>query len=123
MFMAELDDLLLTAGHDLDVVRQPLTLDVAKGTEAYTLLRGDGQTLKPGDMFIRDGEGVISSVIYGPDRRTQIRPETRNAMFTAYAPAGIGAETVENHLKHILHNIRLFAPDVTAETREVFGGR
>jgi DNA/RNA-binding domain of Phe-tRNA-synthetase-like protein len=122
MFMAELDDLLLTAGHDLDTVRQPLTLEAAHGTETYTLLRGEGQTLKAGDMYIRDAGGVISSVIYGPDRRTQIRPETRNAVFTAYAPAGIGAEAVENHLGHILKNIRLFAPEVTAETMEVYGG-
>jgi DNA/RNA-binding domain of Phe-tRNA-synthetase-like protein len=122
MFMAELDDLLLTAGHDLDVLRQPLTLELAKGSETYTLLRGEGQTLKAGDMYIRDGEGVISSVIYGPDRRTQIRPETKNAVFTAYAPAGISAETVENHLKHILQNVRLFAPEVAAEMLEVFGG-
>src|SRR5512145_520464 len=70
MFMAEMQDLLLTAGHDLDVLRLPLTLDVATGTERYTLLRGEEQTLKPGDMMIKDREGVISSIVYGPDRRT-----------------------------------------------------
>jgi DNA/RNA-binding domain of Phe-tRNA-synthetase-like protein len=123
MFMAEVEDLLLTAGHDLDVLQLPLTLDVAEGTEVYTLLRGDDQMLKPGDMFIRDGEGPISSVIYGPDRRTQIRPETRNAVFTAYAPAGIDDVSVKNHLKHILDNVRLFAPDAVLETMEVYGGR
>lgn len=46
MFMAELQDLLLTAGHDLSALRLPLTLDVAKGDETYTLLRGEPQTLK-----------------------------------------------------------------------------
>ncbi|MGZ9226947.1 MAG: hypothetical protein ACXW4M_15465, partial [Anaerolineales bacterium] len=43
MFMAEMKDLLLTAGHDLDTLHLPLTLDVATGTERYTLLRGDEQ--------------------------------------------------------------------------------
>jgi hypothetical protein len=90
MFMAELDDLLLTADHDLDALRLPLTLDVAQGTETYTLLRGDEQTLKAGDMFIRDAEGVIFSVLYGPDRRTPITPETKNVVFTVYAHAGRG---------------------------------
>lgn len=123
MFMAEVEDLLLTAGHDLDVLRLPLTLDAAVGTETYTLLRGDAQTLKAGDMYIRDGEGVISSVIYGPDRRTQIRPETKYAVFTAYAPPGITGEAVKNHLEHILRNIKLFAPEAVAETLEVIGGR
>jgi DNA/RNA-binding domain of Phe-tRNA-synthetase-like protein len=110
MFMAELDDLLLTAGHDLDTLALPLTLDVAQGTETYTLLRGDPQTLKAGDMFIRDGEGVVSSIIYGPDRRTQITPETRSVVFTVYAPPGIAPETVQAHLRSLEANVRLIAP-------------
>jgi len=120
MFMAELEDLLLTAGHDLDVLRPPLTLDVSKGDEVYTLMRGEEQTLKAGDMFIRDGEGVISSVIYGPDRRTQIRPETTSTVFTAYAPAGIPSSAVETHLQHIRRNVLCFAPDAVTEMIKVF---
>ena len=111
MFMAELDDLLLTAGHDLDTLALPLTLDVARGDETYTLLRGDEQTLKAGDMFIRDGEGVISSIIYGPDRRTQITPETQAVVFTVYAPPGVGADAVEAHLQTLQANVRLIAPE------------
>ncbi len=111
MFMAELDDLLLTAGHDLDSLALPLTLDVAQGTETYTLLRGDEQTLKAGDMFIRDGEGVVSSIIYGPDRRTQITPETHNVVFTVYAPPGVGTEAVEAHLRNLETNARVIAPE------------
>jgi DNA/RNA-binding domain of Phe-tRNA-synthetase-like protein len=122
MFMAELEDLLLTAGHDLDALRLPLTLDASAGNEVYTLLRGEEQTLKPGDMFIRDGEGVISSVIYGPDRRTQIRPDTKNTVFTAYAPAGISAAAVKTHLEHIRENVLCFAPDAATEMLEVFDG-
>ncbi|MGB7539475.1 MAG: hypothetical protein WBM17_13125 [Anaerolineales bacterium] len=122
MFMAEMEDLLLTAGHDLDSTRLPLTLDAAGGTETYTLLRGEAQTLKAGDMFIRDGEGVISSILYGPDQRTRIRPETRNAVFTAYAPSGISAESVKIHLIHIEQNVHCFAPDAVTEMLEVFGG-
>jgi DNA/RNA-binding domain of Phe-tRNA-synthetase-like protein len=122
MFMAELEDLLLTAGHDLDALALPLTLAAANGDEVYTLLRGEEQTLKPGDMFIRDGEGVISSVIYGPDLRTRIRPETKNAVFTAYAPAGISAAAVKSHLEHIRENVLCFSPDAVTEMLEVFDG-
>ena len=89
MFMAEMQDLLLTVGHDLDTVHLPLTLDVATGDETYTLLRGEEQILKPGDMMIRDQVGVISSILYGPDQRTQITPATSNVIFTVYAPPGI----------------------------------
>jgi DNA/RNA-binding domain of Phe-tRNA-synthetase-like protein len=120
MFMTEMNDLLLTAGHDLDSLRLPLTLDVVQGTETYTLLRGEPQMPKAGDMMIRDGEGIISSIIYGPDQRTQITHQTRNAVFTAYAPAGVSEEATMNHLKEIRRNIELIAPNAKVELLKVF---
>jgi DNA/RNA-binding domain of Phe-tRNA-synthetase-like protein len=123
MFMAEMQDLLLTAGHDLDALHLPLALDVATGAETYTLLRGDEQLLKPGDMIISDQVGVISSIIYGPDQRTQITPETRNVIFTAYAPPGIEEQAVLEHLQHINENVMIFAPQAQVERLEVYKGR
>ena len=122
MFMAEMQDLLLTAGHDLDVLQLPLTLDVATGTEEYVLLRGEQQTLKPGDMLIRDQVGIISSIIYGPDQRTQITPETRNVIFTVYAPPGIDEQTVREHLQHIQENVMVFAPEGRVDLLKVYKG-
>lgn len=110
MFMAELDSMLLTAGHDLDVVRPPLQLDVARGTEDYVLLRGTAQAPKAGDMMISDTVGILSSIVHGPDQRTQIRAETTRAIFTVYAPVGIEPGAVENHLQAIRKNIELIAP-------------
>ena len=89
MFMAEVKNLLLTAGHDLDALQLPVRLDVSQGAEVYTVMRGQPQQLKPGDMFIADRMGIISSILYGPDQRTQIQAGTRNVMFTVYAPDGI----------------------------------
>ena len=123
MFMAEMQDLLLTAGHDLDVLSLPLTLDVALGSEQYTLLRGEAQTLKAGDMLIRDRNGIISSIIYGPDRRTQITPDTQNVVFTVYAPPGIEEQTVVEHLQHIKENVMLFSPQAQVELLNVYKGK
>jgi DNA/RNA-binding domain of Phe-tRNA-synthetase-like protein len=122
MFMAEMQDMVLTAGHDLDRLQLPLTLDVANGTEGYTLLRGEEQTLKPGDMMIRDQSGVISSIIYGPDQRTQITPDTRNVIFTVYAPPGVDEQTVVGHLQHIQENVMVFAPQAQVELFRVYKG-
>src|SRR5258706_3417569 len=36
MFMAEVKNMLLTAGHDLDTLQLPLTLDVTTGKESFT---------------------------------------------------------------------------------------
>lgn len=122
MFMAEMKNLLLTAGHDLDIVQLPLILDVSRGNETYTLMRGEEQILKPGDMMISDQVGVISDVIYGPDRRTQITADTRNAVFTTYAPQGIEEERVEKHLQDIRDFILVFAPQAKVELLKIYGG-
>jgi len=121
MFMGEMKNMLLTAGHDLDMLSLPLTLDVSRGTESYTLMRGEEQILKPGDMMISDQTGVISDVIYGPDRRTQITQNTHNVVFTAYAPQGIDRQAVEDHLQDIRDYILIFAPQAQVELLEVFG--
>jgi DNA/RNA-binding domain of Phe-tRNA-synthetase-like protein len=123
MFMAEMQDLLLTAGHDLDALKLPLQLDVATGVEQYMLLRGENQILKPGDMMISDQEGVISSILYGPDQRTQITPNTQNVIFTVYAPPGVDEQTVLEHLEHIRENILVFAPQAQTELLKVYTGK
>jgi DNA/RNA-binding domain of Phe-tRNA-synthetase-like protein len=120
MFMAEMKNLLLTAGHDLDILHLPLELDVSKGDERYTLMRGEEQVLKAGDMYIRDQSGVISSIIYGPDRRTQITAVSHNVVFTVYAPAGIDAQTVEQHLQDIRKYIMMIEPDAKLELLQIY---
>ena len=115
MFMAEVKNMLLTAGHDLDTLQLPLTLDVSKGNESYQLMRGEEQILKAGDMFICDETGIISSIIYGPDKRTQITSNTKNVIFTVYAPDGIEKQTVIDHLEDIQEYVKLFSPQSQAE--------
>jgi DNA/RNA-binding domain of Phe-tRNA-synthetase-like protein len=121
MFMAELKNQFLTAGHDLGALREPLRLDVATGDERYTLLNGKEETLKAGDMFIADAEGVTSSILYGPDHRTRITPETRNALFTVYAPPGIVPAAVRQHLEDIRAYVGLIAPGAEGVLLKVYG--
>ena len=120
MFAAELKNQLLTAGHDLDIVEPPITLDVARGDETFTRINGQEQQLKAGDMFIADTQGVLSAVIYGPDLRTQIRPATRRALFTVYAPPGIGAEAVQQHLQDMEATVLMIAPQAETELLQVY---
>jgi DNA/RNA-binding domain of Phe-tRNA-synthetase-like protein len=121
MFMAEMKNLLLTAGHDLDAVLPPLTLDVTRGTERYMPMRGEEQAVKPGDMMISDRLGIVSNIIYGPDLRTRITAETRGAAFTVYAPAGIDAAALRGHLQDMQDYVSIFAPQARTEMLQVFG--
>ncbi len=110
MFMAELKNRLLTAGHDLSKVQGPVRLEAAQGGEEYLGMGGRKQVIKAGDMFMADQAGVISDVVYGPDERSKITAATGQALFAVYAPAGIGARAVKQHLADIRDYIRLFAP-------------
>ncbi len=121
LFMAELKNHLLTSGHDLDVVQLPASMDIAKGTERFVRINGQEQQLKAGDMFLGDTQGVMASVIYGPDERTQIVPGTQRVLFAVYAPPGIGQEAVRQHLEDIEAYVRLITPEAETERFEVYG--
>jgi DNA/RNA-binding domain of Phe-tRNA-synthetase-like protein len=123
MFMAELKNLLLTAGHDLEAIRMPVALDVATGKEGYTTLNGQKQTLKQGDMIMTDQHGIISSVLYGPDARTRITASTGHVLFAVYAPVGIGAQAVSQHLQDLAATVQLVAPMAQVESLDVSGGQ
>lgn len=69
---------------------------------------------------MRDSEGIISSIIYGPDQRTQITAQTRNVIFTTYAPSEVSEEAVTNDLHEIQRNVELIAPNSTVELLRVF---
>ncbi len=115
MFLAELQHLLLTAGHDLDAIVAPIQVNVATGEERYITLNGKEQALKPGDLYMADRQGVISSILYGPDLRTRLQPSTRNVVFAVYAPPGIVESRVYGHLRAIQNNVLLAAPDAVAD--------
>ncbi len=121
MFVAELDGMLLTAGHDLDAVKTPAGVDVAKGGEKFVKLNGEEQELKAADMFVADRDGIISSVIYGPDQRTRITPETTRVMFTTYAVPGVPEDTLRTHLQGIESCVRLITPEARVELMEIYG--
>ena len=121
MFIAELQDRLLTAGHDLDLVEPPVQVDIARGTEQFVRMNGQEQGLKAGDMFIADAQGVLSTIIYGPASRAQILPGTRRVLFTVYAVPGIGEEAVSQHLQTIQSHVRLIAPEAVTEQFAVVG--
>jgi DNA/RNA-binding domain of Phe-tRNA-synthetase-like protein len=116
MFMAEVANLVLTAGHDLDALETPLRVDVTGAGDRYVLLSGAEAVLERGDMMMADGAGIVSSVLRGPDQRTRITRGTSSVLFAVYAPVGVGEHVVRAHLDQIRANVELLAPG--AETVE-----
>jgi DNA/RNA-binding domain of Phe-tRNA-synthetase-like protein len=110
MFMAELETGFLTAGHDLDRCIPPFRLDVAHGGEAYRSLGGKERKLMEGDMYLSDGQGIVSSVLYGPDDRTFVTLQTTRVLFTVYGVPKIPASELATHLGKIEELTRILSP-------------
>jgi hypothetical protein len=62
-------------------------------------------------MVVRDVEGIIASVAYGPDARTRLRSDTDAALFGAWCPVGIAPAIAEAHLQKLAALVRLEWPD------------
>ena len=120
IFVAELKNMLLTAFHDLEKITFPLKIGISAGDEIYLTLAGEEKRLKPADMMVSDQTGVISSVIYGPDKRTSVSPASSQILIVVYAPAGIDHESIINHFVDIENLIRKFSPDIKMTMRSVF---
>jgi len=110
MFAAELGSLLLTAGHDVAALVPTLAVDCSRTGDRFVGINGQERELKPGDMLMRDGVGIISAVLHGPDQRTRLSETTTSALFVTDAPAGIPRAGVQRHLDQIAANVRLTNP-------------
>jgi DNA/RNA-binding domain of Phe-tRNA-synthetase-like protein len=110
MFTAEVATLVLTSGHDLVALSGALVVDAARDGDRYTRLSGKEQALRPGDMVVRDGDGIIACVIHGPDFRTRLRDGTDAALFGAWCPVGLSPGVVAHHLEELATLIRLEWP-------------
>ncbi len=117
MFLAELNSCILTSGHDLDKIQGNLTFDVSSGGENYLKLNGQEQKLKQNDVILKDGEGLLASILYGPARRTSITMKAKNALYFAWCPYITDEELIKAHLNEILSYISNISETITSEIR------
>ena len=118
-FMAEVDTLVLTAGHDVAKLQGPVVIDVSREEDQITQMNGVSRAIRARDMIMRDANGVSCSIIYGQDSRSPISPDTSHVLYVAYAPPGVPAEAVDAQLWSIEANIRLFASEALVEQRRL----
>jgi len=114
-FTAEVETLILTAGHDAAKLRGEITMDVSAEGDAMTQMDGTFKIIQAGDMIMRDAEDICCSILYGQDNRSPITRGTAHVLYVAYAPAGLPAELVDLQLRKIEENVRLFSPNAVQE--------
>jgi DNA/RNA-binding domain of Phe-tRNA-synthetase-like protein len=118
-FAAEVETMVLTAGHDVARLRGGVSIDVSVPGDAMTLMNGASKVIYPGDMVMRDAGGICCSIIYGQDNRSPISAETSHVLYVAYVPAGVPEVLVEAQLGKIEENVRLISPAVVVEQRRL----
>ncbi len=89
-FAAEVETLVLTAGHDVAQLAAPVRIDTSREGDRMVQMNG-----------------------------TAISPTTSHVLYVAYAPAGVGAAAVEAQLAAIAANIRLFCSAVVVEQQRL----
>lgn len=118
-FMAEVETLILTAGHDAKKLNGPLLIDVSHEGDVIRQMNGGNKPIRAGDMVMRDAESICCSIIYGQDAHSLISADTSHILYVAYVPSGIPAATVEDQLRKIEVNIRSFSPQAVVEQRRL----
>ena len=114
-FTAEVNTFVLTAGHDVEKLEAPIVIDISREGDEITAMNGETKPIRAGDMVMRDPSGICCSILYGQDNRSPISAGTRQVLYVAYAPPGVGQEAVEDQIQQIEKNIRLFAPRAVVE--------
>ena len=118
-FMAEMETLVLTAGHDGARLRPPISMDVVRDGDQMTQMNGQSKAMPAGDMIMRDADGICCSIIYGQDARSPIAPTTSHVLYVAYAPAGVPGDVVDVQLRAIEDNVRVFSANAAVEQRRL----
>lgn len=120
MFLAELQSLLLTAGHDRDLIDGTLTVDLAGSPLVYPGISGKEQRLAAGDLYLSGPAGILSSILGGPDNRTRITADTRRAMYFVYGVEGITDEQIRNHFDLIYSCLTAVLSNVILESADIY---
>jgi DNA/RNA-binding domain of Phe-tRNA-synthetase-like protein len=122
MFMAELESGVLAAVHDLDQVRGEVSVIATTGAETYTRYDGVDEACKPGDMAMRDDQGILTSVIQGPTTLARVTSETTAVLFCLYAPSGTGESAVGRCLDDLERYVAQAAPGAIGFERTLVHG-
>ena len=117
-FAEELHSGILTAMRDATAIGKTVVADVAGGDE-QVVYNGKTAQLDAGDMYMRDDNSILTSVIRGPAAYGLVTSETTSVVVCVYAPDGVGPDAVRIHLERIAANMRLISPTADVKLLEV----
>ena len=118
-FAAELETLILTAGHDVAKLEEPVVIDIASEGGEITQMGGSRKNVPIGDMLMRDARGVACTILRGQDDRSPISRETTHVLYVSYVPEGVTEQQVLSQLDAMERHVRLFSPNINVEQSSI----
>ncbi len=114
-FAAELETLILTAGHDVAYLEEPILIDVAHEGDEITQMNGNRKDVPVGDMLMKDAQGIACTILRGQDNRSPVSKATTHVLYVSYVPDGVTEAQVRAQLEAMEKHMRLFAPNCRVE--------
>ena len=118
-FAAELETLILTAGHDVDQLEAPVVIDVAREGDEIVQMNGNHKDVPAGDMLMRDAQGVACSILRGQDNRSPISKATTHVLYVSYIPDGVTDAQVRAQLDAMEKYVRFVSPNCVREQSQI----
>lgn len=109
-FLTELRTRALLGAHDVDQIRGQAELFCPTEKLPFPGIRGEESHCYPGDVTGRDAEGIIFSLIAGPDGRTCIRADSSHVVFLVFGVPGIGPAEIAAVQERLTGYAKALAP-------------
>lgn len=115
LLLSETSTGLLMGAQDASSVRGTLVCDRAKAGESFRGMRREVRC-RPDEIVLRDEEGIIASLLQGPDHRTRLTPETKDVVFFIFSVPGITAADIQEGTEAVRSLLAGACSDIQALT-------
>jgi hypothetical protein len=100
LLLSEMTSGLLMGAQDAAAIKGDLLCELAEEGETFRGMRSEVRC-REGEIVLRDSEGIIASLLQGPDYRTRLNSDTRDVAFFVFSAPGIGSNDVQEGIEAV----------------------
>lgn len=98
LLFSEMTTGLLMGAQDSSAIRGDLVCDLAAAGERFQGMR-ETVECRPGEIILRDDEGIIATLFQGPDHRTRLKKGTKDVVFFVFSTPGLTVSDVQQGME------------------------
>lgn len=114
LVLSEMTTGLLMGAQDAAAIKQFVLCDIAGANESFRGMRGDIQC-REGEIVLRDDEGIIATLLQGPDHRTRLKKDTKDVAFFVFSAPGIGSHEVQEAVHLVCGMFQAAGAEISSE--------